>query len=97
MLCHAFSGLAKSREEMNRKSVITIRGLERISKCVSDVEKSRLYSEAYILLKKFRGPMYYFPYIVVSDTPSSAQIKLESKRTQIPLCICIILVLPGRM
>ena len=34
--------------------------------------------------------MYYFPYIVVSGTPSSAQIKLESKRTQIPLCICII-------
>ena len=33
--------------------------------------------------------MYYFPYIVVSGTPSSAQIKLESKRTQIPLCICI--------
>ena len=34
--------------------------------------------------------MYYFPYIVVSGTPSSAQIKLESQRTQIPLCICII-------
>ena len=34
--------------------------------------------------------MYYFPYIVLSGTPSSAQIKLESQRTQIPLCICII-------
>ena len=33
--------------------------------------------------------MYYFLYIVVSGTPSSAQIKLESQRTQIHLCICI--------
>ena len=31
--------------------------------------------------------MYYFSYIVVSG---SAPIKLESQRTQIPLCICII-------
>ena len=42
MLRHAFSGLAKSRKEMNRKFVISIRRLERISKCVSDSEKSRL-------------------------------------------------------
>ena len=34
--------------------------------------------------------MHFFPYIVVSGNPSSAQIKLESQRTQIPLCICII-------
>ena len=34
--------------------------------------------------------MYYSPYIVVSGTPTSAQIELESQRTQIPLCICII-------
>ena len=31
--------------------------------------------------------MYYFPYIVVSGTPSSAQSKLESQRTQIAICI----------
>ena len=42
MLRHAFSGLAESREQMNRKFVITSRGLERISKCVRDGEKSRL-------------------------------------------------------